>query len=250
MRVTHLRHATFVVHYAGKSLLVDPMLDPAGARPPIPNTANPQPNPLVPLPDGWEAIVNSADAIIQTHLHSDHFDDTAKQVLDKAVPVFALPEQVPQIDANGFLDIRGVESTVQWEGISLTRVGGQHGTDEIAAMLAPVSGWVLQAPGEPVAYLAGDTIWCDEVADAISRFNPEVIVINAGGASFLAGGLIIMDSNDIAKVREAAPDAAIAVVHLNAINHCFETRDLLKENLAKLGVSGVQVPEDGETITF
>lgn len=250
MQVTLLRHATFFVRYAGKSLLVDPMLDPAGARPAIGNTANPRRNPLVPLPEGWEAIVASADAIIQTHLHSDHFDETAKQVLDKGLPVFAIPEQVPQIDANGFLDIRGVESTVQWEGISLTRIGGQHGTGEIGAMLAPVSGWVLQAPGEPVAYLAGDTIWCDEVAEAINRFSPDVIVINAGGASFLTGGLIIMDANDIAKVREAAPDAAIAVVHLNAINHCFETRDLLKEHLAKLGVSEIHVPEDGETIAF
>lgn len=250
MQVTLLRHATFVVHYAGKSLLVDPMLDPAGTRPAIPNTANPQANPLVPLPEGWEAVVSSADAIIQTHLHSDHFDETAKQVLDKGVPVFALPEQVPQIDANGFLDIRGVESTVRWEGILLTRTGGQHGSGEIGAMLAPVSGWVLQAPDEPVAYLAGDTIWCDEVADAITRFNPEIIMLNAGGASFLTGGLIIMDSNDIAKVREAAPDAAIAVVHLSAINHCFETRDLLKANLEKLGVTGIQIPEDGETLTF
>jgi L-ascorbate metabolism protein UlaG (beta-lactamase superfamily) len=250
MQVTLLRHATIVVRYAGKALLVDPMLDPLGARPAIPNTANPQLNPLVPLPEGWEPVVDSADAIIQTHLHSDHFDDTAGRVLDKGLPVFCLPEQVTQIDANGFLDVRGVETTVRWEGITLTRVGGQHGTGEIGAMLAPVSGWVLQATNEPTVYLAGDTIWCDEVADAIDRFTPEVIVINAGGASFLAGGSIIMDSNDIVRVREAAPDAAIAVVHLNAINHCFETRELLAANLEKLGVAGVQIPEDGETVTF
>jgi L-ascorbate metabolism protein UlaG (beta-lactamase superfamily) len=250
MQVTLLRHATFVVRYGGKALLVDPMLDPAGARPAIANTANPQLNPLVPLPEGWESAINGVDAIIQTHLHSDHFDETARQVLDTGIPVFCLPEQVTQIDANGFLDVRGVESTVRWDGITLTRVGGQHGTGEIGAMLAPVSGWVLEAPNEPVAYLAGDTIWCDEVADTISRYAPEVIVINAGGASFLAGGLIIMDANDIAKVRAAAPDAAIAVVHLNAINHCFETRDLLAANLEKLGVAGIQIPEDGETVTF
>ena len=29
-------------------------------------------------------------------------------------------------------------------------------------------GTVFRAPGEPVFYLAGDTIWCDDVANAIS----------------------------------------------------------------------------------
>jgi L-ascorbate metabolism protein UlaG (beta-lactamase superfamily) len=250
MQITLVRHATILVNYGGKKILVDPMLDPKGARPAIVNTDNPQLNPLVDLPEGWEAIVDSADAILQTHLHSDHFDDTAKAVLDKSLPVFGLPEQVAQIDANGFLDIRAVETTVTWDGIRLTRIGGQHGTGEIGAMLAPVSGWILQAPGEPVAYLAGDTIWCDEVADAIAMYSPSVMVLNAGGAHFQAGGLIIMDSADIAKVREAAPGAAIAVVHLSAINHCFETRELLRANLESLGVSGVVIPEDGETISF
>lgn len=250
MKVTLVRHATVLIEYAGKRLLVDPMLDPAGARPAIPNTANQQPNPLVDLPAGWEDVVGSADAIIQTHLHSDHFDDTAKAVLDKTLPVFCLPEQIAQIDANGFLDIRGVESTVSWDGLQLTRVGGQHGTGEIGAMLAPVSGWILQAPGEPVFYLAGDTIWCDEVAEALARFAPTAILINAGGAEFLSGGLIIMNSGDIARVRAAAPAAAMAVVHLNAINHCLETRDLLQANLERLGVSGVAIPEDGETVEW
>lgn len=250
MKLTHLRHATFLVEFGGKRILVDPMLDPAGARPPIANTANPLSNPLVDLPDGWEAIVASADAIIQTHLHSDHFDETAKRVLRKDRPVFALPEQREQIAGFGFQDVRGVETAVEWETISLTRTGGQHGTGEVARMLAPVSGWVLQGAGEPVTYLAGDTIWCDEVADALARFSPEVIVLNAGGASFLTGGPIIMDSNDIAKVRAIVPNAAIAVTHLDAINHCHETRALLRANLKQLGVGGIHIPEDGETVTW
>ena len=41
---------------AGRRLLVDPMLDPAGARPPVPNTPDPRPNPLVGLPRPAEEI--------------------------------------------------------------------------------------------------------------------------------------------------------------------------------------------------
>ena len=57
-------------------------------------------------------------------------------------------------------------SRTSWRstGCASSRTGGQHGTGEIAEMLAPVSGFVLRADGEPTVYVAGDTIWCDEVA--------------------------------------------------------------------------------------
>ena len=50
MRLTLIRNATVLVEIGGTRILVDPMLDDAGARPPIENTANPVPNPTVPLP--------------------------------------------------------------------------------------------------------------------------------------------------------------------------------------------------------
>jgi hypothetical protein len=48
------------------------------------------------------------------------------------------------------------------------RTGGRHGTGEIGEKMGPVSGYVLRGPGEPVVYIAGDTVWCPEVAAALA----------------------------------------------------------------------------------
>ena len=50
MRLTLIRHATLIVETAGHRLMVDPMLDAAGARGPVRGTPEERPNPLVELP--------------------------------------------------------------------------------------------------------------------------------------------------------------------------------------------------------
>ena len=81
MRLTLVRNATLIVELAGKRLLVDPMLDDAGARPPIDRTSNAAPNPLVPLPFPAEEVVRGIDVVLVTHCHCDHFDARAEELV-------------------------------------------------------------------------------------------------------------------------------------------------------------------------
>ena len=81
MRITLVRNATLLLELEGRRILVDPMLDPAGARPPIAGTANPVDNPTVELPFPAEEVVRGLDAVLVTHRHKDHFDDTAERLL-------------------------------------------------------------------------------------------------------------------------------------------------------------------------
>ncbi|NQX39444.1 hypothetical protein SAMN05421820_102179 [Pedobacter steynii] len=46
------------------------------------------------------------------------------------------------------------------------RTGGQDGVGEIGKMMGIVSGYVIRHEQEMV-YIAGDTIWCDEVKAAL-----------------------------------------------------------------------------------
>ena len=78
-------------------------------------------------------------------------------------------------------------------------------------------------------YVAGDTIWCDEVAAALEQHHPHTVVVNASGARFLTGDPIVMDTRDVARVREAT-DARVVVVHLEAINHCVEPRAAYRDS--------------------
>jgi L-ascorbate metabolism protein UlaG (beta-lactamase superfamily) len=127
MRLRLIRHATLLVRLAGHCLVVDPMLDPAGARPPVPDTPNPVPNPLVELPEPPEIVVQGLTAVLVTHLHQDHLDATAIALAPKDVPVFCAPGDAGKLREHGFADVRPVEGAVEWEGLRIASTGGVHG---------------------------------------------------------------------------------------------------------------------------
>ena len=235
MNITLVRNATLILETAAGRLLVDPMLDPAGTRPPIEDTANPVRNPTVELPVPAEEVVRGLDAVLVTHCHKDHLDDTAVRLLPRDVPVFCQPEDEERLRALG-LDARPVEESVEWNGLTLHRVPAQHGFGAIADALAPVSGFVLDD-----LYLAGDTVWYEGVERTIERFRPRVAIVNAGGASFLEGGLIVMGTDDVREVVARVP--TVVCVHLESLNHCFLTRAELAA-----AVPGAVIPRDGETV--
>jgi L-ascorbate metabolism protein UlaG (beta-lactamase superfamily) len=249
MRLRLIRNATLGVKVAGRYLLVDPMLDPAAARPPVPDTPNQRRNPLCELPEPPEVVVAGVDAVLVTHLHEDHFDETAARVLPKHAPVFCQPEDVPVLRERGFADVRPVDREAEWNGIRIVRTAGRHGTGEIAEALAPVSGFVLFAGSEPPLYIAGDTIWCEEVRAALDAHRPGVVVVNASGARFTYGDPIVMTTDDVIAVARHASDARVVAVHLEAINHCLETRSDLHQRLHDEDlVDRVTVPEDGAEV--
>jgi hypothetical protein len=150
VKITLVRHATLLLEIDGRRLLVDPQLDEQRARPPIDNTPNPRRNPLVPLPVPAEEVVRGLDAVVVTHLHRDHLDETGERLLPRHVPVFCQPEDEARLRKLG-LQARPVVGGVSWDELTIHRTGGRHGTGAIAERLAPVSGFVLGG-----LYVAGD----------------------------------------------------------------------------------------------
>ena len=235
MRITLVRSATIIVELARHRILVDPMLDEVGARPPIEGTRNQVANPTVPLPFPAEEVVRSLDAVIVTHRHRDHLDTRGEELLPRNVPVFCQPEDEDALRELG-VDARAVEDTLTWDGLAIARTPARHGSGRMAELLAPVSGFVLDD-----LYLAGDTIWYEGVEETIARFGPRVAVVNAGGAEFLDGGLIVMGADDVREVVGRVP--TVIAVHMEALNHCFLERATLAA-----AVPEVLIPRDGETV--
>jgi L-ascorbate metabolism protein UlaG (beta-lactamase superfamily) len=219
VRIQLVRHATLLLDTSVGRILVDPMLRAAGTSPPIENTPNPRPNPLVELPMSREQVLDGVDLCVVTHLHRDHFDDLVP--LD--LPILTQPESADELRARGYTNV-----ATEHPRIGTTR--GRHGTGDIGRAMGPVSGFVVDD-----VYVAGDTILCDEVHDALERHRPRVAIVNGGGARFLEGDPITMTAAEVRQID--AP--AVVVVHLEAINHCLEPRS---------AYDGAIVPLDGQVL--
>jgi L-ascorbate metabolism protein UlaG (beta-lactamase superfamily) len=252
MRINFVRHATFVFESGGRRVMVDPMLAAAGAAVPVPDTPNQRRNPLVDLPFGDEgtlALLEETDLVLVTHLHNDHWDGRARDLIPRQTPILCQLEGWDEISASGFRQVTPVDKALQWDGLEVVRTGGRHGTGEIGDLMGPVSGFVVRAEGSPTLYVAGDTIFCPEVEEALDAHEPDVVVVNAGAARFLKGDPITMTAEDVAGVCRAAPEALVVAVHMEAINHCLLTRAELGEELRRAGLADrVEIPADGETL--
>ncbi|MCE5285237.1 MAG: MBL fold metallo-hydrolase [Pelosinus sp.] len=249
MKIQLLRHATIRVNINGYNLLIDPMLSAQGTMSAVPNSPQPECNPLVELPENF--TVANIDAMLLTHIHRDHLDDEAIRLLPKNLPVFCQPTDKEELSNYGFENVRPVDEKLEWKGIHFFRTGGHHGTGEIGKMMGKVSGYVLQAPGEPSLYIIGDTIWCAEVKEALEKYKPMVSVVFAGAAQFLQGEPITMTAHDVKEVCSSNLGMKVVAVHMEAFNHCLLTRRELRNFATKNSFSEqLYIPQDGEQLVF
>jgi L-ascorbate metabolism protein UlaG (beta-lactamase superfamily) len=256
MKFTQLRNATIIIGYAGKKFLVDPMLAEKGAFPGFEGTINSHlANPLVDLPVPMDEILD-VDAVIVTHIHPDHWDEAAINLVPKDMLVFAQNEKdAAEIRAQGFRNVRALGESTVFDGITFIKTPGRHGGEktvkEMAEVLGHVSGVVFKHPNEKTLYIAGDTVWYEEVEENLKKYEPDVVVLNSGDAQVLGYDSIIMDKKDVYEVYKAAPRATIIASHMEAVNHAMLSRKELREFLTEKGMTQrVLVPEDGESCVF
>lgn len=248
MRLRLIRNATQRLQYGGRELLLDPFFAPKHSRP---SFAGRSENPLVDLPCLTDEIMAGAELVIVSHLHSDHYDPEAQRLLPKNLPVLCQPGDEETIQGHGFDSVTPVADTIFWEGITITRTPGQHGTgpEELADM-GQVSGFVFQAEGEPTVYWTGDTILYGPVSEAIERFRPDIIVTHSSGAMWKGNGPIVMDAEQTIAVCQAAPESRVVAIHLDSLDHGEVSRQGLraKARAARIADSQLLIPEDGETL--
>lgn len=260
VQLQQIRNATVKITYGDTTFLIDPMLSKKGTYPGFEGTyRSTLRNPLVDLPMSEKDVIAGVDAVIITHTHLDHWDDAAQKLLPKDIPLFVqnLADAL-MIRGQGFTNVRVLSYKAEFDGVTLSKTGGQHGTDEmyasaeVATFLGEAMGVVFQAPGHETLYLVGDTIWRDEVDMALEEFAPEIVLINAGYAVMSDyDGAIIMGKEDVLRAAKTAPDATIVATHMDAINHMALSREELKQYVQEKGIADrIEIPEDGATLDF
>lgn len=249
MQIQLIRNATMKFSYAGQTILTDPMLSAKGE---FRSFAGIAPNPTVDLPIPVETILQNVSLTLISHLHPDHFDDAAALHLAKNMAGFCKPEDLTALQEKGFTNIAAIDTSQSWQGITLTRTGGWHGSGKILERLGNIAGFVLRAAGEPTVYWVGDSIWCREVAEAIATHTPDIIITHSGGATLPGYDPIIMDTAQTLLTCAAAPKAVVVAVHMEALDHCTVSRSILRDSAENAGIDPLRlfIPNDGDTLTF
>ncbi|WP_348765158.1 MBL fold metallo-hydrolase [uncultured Salinisphaera sp.] len=257
MKLKQIRNATLRIDIGGVKFLLDPYLGDTEVYSGFEGTLNDHlRNPRIPLQTSMEEILD-VDAVIVTHTHDDHWDEAAIANVPKDLPVFAQHAADAELLASqGFEDVRVLTENSEFNGVSLIRTPGQHGSDEALAaipeILGEVCGVVFKHPDEArTLYVAGDTVWNRHVEDNLARHTPDVIVLNAGDAQVPGLGSIIMGTTDVTKVYETMPEATLVASHLDAVNHCALSRNALREYVQAHDMTDrVLVPADDEAYSF
>lgn len=244
-----IRNATLKLNYNGKTFLVDPVLAQKNSFMSF-VVPNKNLNPTVDLPLAIGEIMSDVDVILVTHAHEDHFffSEEAMSLLNPSLPLFAQAFDKEKIEKGPFTNISYITDKTEFEKTSIIRTQGKHGPEHLLEGLGEVSGFILKAKDYPTIYIVGDCLWDDEIKNTIKKHNPDIIVTNSGGAQW-GGDTILMDEKSTVELAKFAPNSKVMAVHMEALDHCKTTRELLAQK-AKAEKVEIIIPIDGEIVKF
>lgn len=264
MQIQQIRNGTNKIIYGDTTFLLDPYLGEKGALGTLgdisgqpyktPDPVKMQlPMPFYPLPDPIGTILEHVDYYLFTSLAPDHIDRTADgtvgALLDHKIPALVQNEtDAALLRKSGFADVRVVsEDGTELGEITLVKTATCHGK---IIPTGDAMGVVLLKEGEKALYVAGDTIWYEEVRQVLQDFKPRVVMVNGCAATLLGCGRLSMDDEDIESVSRNLPDAVVYVTHMDNDAAACITRHEMRGRLTNRGVTSYIMPRDGQTIHF
>lgn len=250
-----IRNATLKIQYAGKTILLDPMLGEKGTEM---SALGVHLNPRVHLTMPVSEVLKGVDFVLLTHAHIDHYDPAAKRLISKNMPWYVQPADYDSVAVKDhFRNTTVIKENVNVGGITIIRIAGNHGRGKLGEMMGASSGYVLKADGQPTFYVMGDCVWNEVTQKAVKEHQPEYIVVNSGGAilppmSKTDGPIIPNEAETMQIIDDCPVNTRFIAVHMDAIDHCQTTRAILRNEARHHGtdMSRLIIPEDGESITL
>jgi len=262
MKIHHIRNATFIIESKDKYILIDPMLSNKGELPPFSVFKHKvQKNPTVELPKNTNALLDKVTDCLITHSqtfgikalqHTDHLDKKGESFLiSKNTPVVTVKKDEEYLKKQS---LSVVDSVDFWEKKKylnghITAIPAKHGHGWIHKLMANGAGYFVELDNEPSIYICGDTVLTQDVKRAITELKPDVVVVAAGNASLDIGQPLLMTLDEVIELVKLSPKKVLAN-HMEALNHCGVSRDILKERLEKENLlDKVFIPIDGDIVS-
>ncbi len=88
------------------------------------------------------------------------------------------------------------------------------------------------------------------MVDAVNKFSPSVVAVNAAGAQFPLGHALIMNQYDVLALMQTFPELNVIATHVEGVSHATVTRKLFKNFAQSHSLSKLSIPDDGECLEF
>ena len=245
IKFTHIRHATSIIEINNKKILIDPMLSDKDSLASVGTSDNTLRNPRTNLPFSIEHIVENLNYLLLTHLHFDHFDQKAINEIPKQTNILCSLSDSKKIKELGFTSIYPINNDVEIDGLKIKIYPAIHGVGILKLMMGKGSSFLIDHKGFKI-FITGDCILNNALKTNLLEANPDVVIANGGAAKLKFGKPITMSANDIQEISSMLKDAKIILCHLDALNHCPESKEFCKETLKNS--TNIIIPNDGETI--
>lgn len=235
---------TALLRYAGKRWLTDPTFSPPGEYDGLVKTTGPALR--------FEALA-PVDAVLLSHdHHADNLDPAGRELLADAGRVLTTRLGAERLGAGTTGLDRWAE--IQIDEVKVTAVPALHGPPGSETVTGPVTGFVLEAPGEGRLYVSGDNASVDVVAQIAERFGPiEVAVLFVGAVQIahrFAGAYLTLSSERAAIAAELLGARSVIPVHFEGWTHFTQGLDQVRAAFAGYGLSDrLLVAERGQTVS-
>jgi L-ascorbate metabolism protein UlaG (beta-lactamase superfamily) len=209
-----------------------------------------------PLPD-----FNSSDLdlILISHLHTDHFDPTARKKLNKNLKVISHPVHSLTLRNWGFIN----NLTLSWNEktviikddiqFEINAVIAKHAhEEELNKKMGIVNGYVLKIAENGLTktlYWTGDTVYVEKLNKIKTDF-PEIdVLIPHLGAVGSDGpfGRLTLDADETIELLKFFNPKLVIPIHHSTFGHYIEPIDILIKNYNKEDKNLLKVLKEGES---
>ena len=232
--ITYIGGPTAVLEYAGLRFITDPTFDaPQTYVEPGSTTLVKTAGPAIGRTD-----LDTIDIILLSHhSHKDNLDYEGLELLATGIPTLSTPDAANELFGGGLIGLDNWES-YETSGVTVTAVPALHGPPGSERWVGHVTGFVLEASGEPTVYVSGDNASIPLVAQIADRFPAVEIALLFAGAARVPSidGQLTLTSVDAATAAEVLGVSQVVGLHTEHWEHFSESRAELEAAFAASGI--------------
>lgn len=198
------------------------------------------------------SALGAVDVVVLSHdQHHDNLDEAGRALLPTVPTVLGTEESATRIP-----EVTGLAPWQQHRigEVTVTAVPALHGPEGAEALSGTVTGFVLEAEGEPTVYVSGDNASVDVVREIAQRFPAiDVAVLFAGAANVgrFGDADLTLNARTALEAAQVLGDAVIVPVHAEGWFHFSETRERLIGMFEHAGQADrLRVLPAGERVTI